>query len=138
MEIKSFQYKGTMVCSSCLMDNTVRGITFDENGVCTFCHIHNEIENQYPLGSKTDEKLNAIVAQIKKEGKNKKYDCVLGVSGGRDSTYTLFKAVELGLRPLAVHFDNGWNTEIAVKNINTKRDGISSSLLTDDAKSVVA
>ena len=73
MEIKSFQYKGTKVCSSCLMDNTVRGITFDENGVCTFCHIHNEIENQYPLGSKTDEKLNAIVAQIKKEGKNNCY-----------------------------------------------------------------
>lgn len=117
MEIQPFEYTGSKICTSCLMDDTVKGITFDNNGVCTFCHIHNELENQYPLNEKTNNILNNIINRIKEDGKNKKYDCVLGVSGGRDSTYTLYKAVELGLRPLAVHFDNGWNTEHAVNNI---------------------
>jgi N-acetyl sugar amidotransferase len=69
------------------------------------------------LGPESDLKLKAIIEQIKKDGKGLQYDCIAGTSGGRDSTYTLLKAIELGLRPLAVHFDNGWNTEISVKNI---------------------
>ena len=99
------------------MDDTVKGITFDENGECTFCKIHDDLENKFPLNEGTPERLQLLVEKIKKDGKGKKYDCIVGVSGGRDSTYTLYNAVNLGLRPLAVHFDNGWNSEIAVQNI---------------------
>jgi N-acetyl sugar amidotransferase len=117
MEIKPFNYKATQICSRCIMDDTVQGITFDEEGVCTFCHIHDELEEKYPHGEKSTKELNAIVEKIKKDGIGKRYDCVVGVSGGRDSTYTLYSAVQLGLRPLAVHFDNGWNSDLAVQNI---------------------
>jgi len=99
------------------MDDTVKGITFDDNGVCTFCHIHDEIDAKYPEGSKSKEELDKIIAKIKKDGQGKRYDCIVGVSGGRDSSYTLYSAVKLGLRPLAVHFDNGWNSNLAVANI---------------------
>jgi len=101
------------------MDDTVPGITFDNNGECTFCKIHDDLENKYPLNEETPEKLKAIVNKIKNDGKGKKYDCIVGVSGGRDSTYTLYNTVKLGLKPLAVHFDNGWNSEIAVQNIKS-------------------
>jgi N-acetyl sugar amidotransferase len=117
MNLQPFRYKANKVCSRCIMDDTVQGITFDENGVCTFCHIHDEIEAAHAPGESTTQKLNAIVRKIKKDGKRKKYDCIVGVSGGRDSTYTLYSAVKLGLRPLAVHFDNGWNSDSAVQNI---------------------
>jgi 3'-phosphoadenosine 5'-phosphosulfate sulfotransferase (PAPS reductase)/FAD synthetase len=64
-----------------------------------------------------EQNFKKLIKEIKAKGKNKEYDCVVGVSGGRDSTYTLYTAVKQGLRPLAVHFDNGWNSEIAVNNI---------------------
>lgn len=104
-------------CSRCLMDSTIRGIRFDANGVCSFCRMHDELEKQYPLNKAGQQKFYRLIEQIKKKGKHKEYDCIVGVSGGRDSTYTLYTAVKLGLRPLAVHFDNGWNSEIAVSNI---------------------
>lgn len=117
MKLQPFRYKANKVCARCIMDDTVQGITFDENGVCTFCHIHDEIEAAHALGEGTTQKLNDIITKIKKDGKSKKYDCIVGISGGRDSTYTLYSAVKLGLRPLAVHFDNGWNSDSAVQNI---------------------
>jgi N-acetyl sugar amidotransferase len=117
MELKSYNYKFSKQCSRCLIDDTVTGIEFDEKGECTFCKIHDELEKKYPLNENSKHKLNAIIEKIKKEGKHKKYDCIVGISGGRDSTYTLYSAIKLGLRPLAVHFDNGWNSENAVRNI---------------------
>lgn len=117
MNIQPFKYKTTKTCSRCIMDDTVQGITFDNNGVCTFCHIHDEIEAAHSPGECTTQKLNTLIEKIKWDGKRKKYDCIVGVSGGRDSTYTLYSAVQLGLRPLAVHFDNGWNSDLAVQNI---------------------
>lgn len=117
MELIPYQYKANKVCTRCVMDDTVKGITFDENGECTFCKIHDELEKKFPLNEETPKRLQSLVDKIKQDGKGKKYDCILGVSGGRDSTYTLYNAVKLGLRPLAVHFDNGWNSEIAVQNI---------------------
>lgn len=117
MTVIPFRYDGSEICTRCIMDNTVPGITFDENGICTFCHIHDELEAKYPLNAQTPAHLRQIVDKIKEEGKNKKYDCIVGVSGGRDSTYTLYTTVKLGLRPLAVHFDNGWNSDLAVQNI---------------------
>lgn len=105
------------ICTRCILDSTVTDIWFDDKGECKYCKINDEMEKDHPLGPESDIKLKAIIEKIKNDGKGKPYDCIAGTSGGRDSTYTLLKAVELGLRPLAVHFDNGWNTEISVKNI---------------------
>ncbi|HPO55873.1 MAG TPA: N-acetyl sugar amidotransferase [Ignavibacteriaceae bacterium] len=117
MQIKPYFYKANTICTRCLMDDTVKGISFDENGECTFCKIHDDLENKFPLNKETPKILKALIDRIKNDGKGKEYDCIVGVSGGRDSTFTLYNAVKLGLRPLAVHFDNGWNSEIAVQNI---------------------
>lgn len=75
------------------------------------------MEKKYPLNEMGQQKFNQLLAKIKAEGKGKRYDCIVGVSGGTDSTYCLYMAKKLGLRPLAVHFDNGWDTDIAVDNI---------------------
>lgn len=104
-------------CSRCILDDTVSDIWYDTNGECKYCKIHDYMEQRHPLNPSSRKELNRIINKIKKKGKGRPYDCIVGVSGGRDSTYTLFKAVEFGLRPLAVHFDNGWNTEISVSNI---------------------
>lgn len=119
MKIKQFNYQAEKICTRCLMDDTVNGISFDENGECTFCKIHDDLEKKYQLNEDTGINLDKLVNKIKKDGKDRVYDCIVGVSGGRDSTYTLYNAVKLGLRPLAVHFDNGWNSEIAVQNIKS-------------------
>lgn len=105
------------ICSRCVLDTTVSDIWFNEKGECKYCLIHNEMELLHPLGETAQKEFNAAIAKIKKAGTGKKYDCVAGVSGGRDSTYTLYTAVKAGLRPLAVHFDNGWNSDIAAQNI---------------------
>jgi N-acetyl sugar amidotransferase len=106
------------VCSRCVMDTTVPNIRFDQHGVCQFCATHDELDRIYPLDWRGEAALERLVKHIKRSGEGRDYDCICGVSGGRDSTYTLYVAVKkLGLRPLAVHFDNGWNTEIAVTNI---------------------
>jgi len=88
------------------------------------------MEKQYPLNEEGEKKLHDLLEQIKKDGKNKEHDCVLGVSGGRDSTYLLHLAVKNGLRPLAVHFDNGWNSEIAVTNIKNATNKLNVDLYT--------
>ncbi len=111
------EQKKVQTCTRCILDSTVADIWFDEKGVCKYCYIHDEMEKLFPEGEESRKKLLAIVEQIKKEGKGKKYDCIAGLSGGRDSTFVLYKAVELGLRPLAVHFDYGWNSDISVSNI---------------------
>ena len=105
------------ICTRCVSDTSLPGIRFDEQGVCQYCHAHDALERLYPLGAEGEARLAAIVEHIKRAGRGKDYDCICGVSGGRDSTYSLYRAVGLGLRPLAVHFDNGWNTEIGVRNI---------------------
>ena len=79
-------------------------IKFDKNGECTYCKIHDMLERRRPLDENAPKRLKKLVEEIKKRGKNKKYDCIVGVSGGRDSTYALYMAKKLGLRPLAVHF----------------------------------
>jgi len=106
-------------CTRCLLDTTIPGIKFDEEGVCNFCALHDAMEEEYPQGEAGERALQAIVKKVKKAGRNKEYDCVVGVSGGRDSTYVLYQTVKLGLRPLAVHFDNGWNSAVAATNISS-------------------
>jgi N-acetyl sugar amidotransferase len=110
--------KFLQICSRCIYDETTKGIKFDSEGVCNYCRLTEQLEKEYKTGTdEGEEKFLEIVDKIKCSGKNKKYDCVLGVSGGTDSSYMLYKAVKLGLRPLAVHYDNTWNSSIATENI---------------------
>ncbi len=107
------------ICSRCIYDETVPNITFDELGVCNYCHQIDDMEKMYETGTPNAEKnLLNMIEQVKKDGKGKKYDCVIGVSGGTDSSYLVHKMVkEWGLRPLAVHYDSTWNTGISTENI---------------------
>lgn len=106
------------ICTRCLYNETLPNITFDENGVCNYCKINDQLNNEYPTGEEGKRRLNAIADQIRRDGRGKKYDVVVGVSGGADSSYMLYLTKELGLRPLAVHFDNTWNSTVAVENIH--------------------
>ena len=105
-------------CNRCVMDTSDSEITFNENGYCNHCleYFENTSKRTY-RGKETDQILAQLVEKIKKTGKNKEYDCVLGLSGGIDSCYSAYIARQLGLRVLTVHLDNGWNSETAVKNI---------------------
>ena len=106
------------ICSRCIYDERVTGISFDSEGVCNYCRQNDELQLQYGTGTEIGkEKLTKIIEEIKKSGKNKRYDCVIGVSGGTDSSYLVYLAKQWGLRPLAVHYDNTWNTAIATQNI---------------------
>ena len=105
------------VCTRCIMDETVSGITFDDQGVCNHCHIHDPLARLYPLNDEGHQELLSIVEQIKRDGRGRPYDCIVGISGGRDTCYCLYMTKQLGLRPLAVHFDNGWDSEIAKTNL---------------------
>jgi N-acetyl sugar amidotransferase len=109
---------GLRICTKCIYDEKVSGIIFDEKGVCNYCKMIDDLKSQYQTATPEGEKkLQEIVNEIKKAGKGKKYDCIVGVSGGTDSSFLIVKAVEWGLRPLAVHYDNTWNTAIATENI---------------------
>lgn len=108
-------------CAVTIMDTTDPDIEFDRDGVSS--HVARfEIEmaedvRRAQAGERLGE-LEEMIARIKESGRGKPYDCVIGVSGGVDSTYLAYQAVKLGLRPLAVHFDSGWNSELAVDNIH--------------------
>ncbi len=120
-----------VVCQRCIYDSRVSRIHFDGEGVCNYCKMSDEVKEQFKTGTMAGEQMLAgIIQEIKKRGKGKKYDCVVGVSGGTDSSYTLAKTVEWGLRPLAVHFDNTWNTAIASQNIRKLTTALSLDLET--------
>jgi N-acetyl sugar amidotransferase len=107
------------ICQKCVMDTSDPLIIFDENGVCSNCHRYASMATSWQLSIEASKrKLDEIVSEIKDAGRGKPYDCVAGISGGVDSCYTALAAKTLGLRPLIVHFDNGWNTEIAVRNVH--------------------
>ncbi len=120
------------ICARCVMDSSAANITFDGYGVCIYCtdflarssHVLNKDPGQRRL------ERNALVAKVKADGKGKHYDCVIGISGGVDSSWALMQAVKLGLRPLAVHMDNGWNTELAQNNIENLVRGLAVDLYT--------
>lgn len=108
------------ICTRCVMDISDPEITFDEKGVCNHCRqfdlTYKPVLDRAASGE-GPARLTEIVDSIKAEGAGKDYDCIIGISGGVDSTYVAWKVKELGLRPLAVHFDSGWNSELAVANI---------------------
>ena len=106
------------ICNRCVLDTSDPEITFDEKGNCNHCNSYFEkIKYLSYQGEKSDKELAALVAEIKEAGKNNEYDCLVGVSGGIDSSYVAYLVKKLGLRPLAWHLDNGWNSDQAVKNI---------------------
>jgi len=106
------------ICTKCIMDTTDPDIRFDDNGVCSHCHRYESIiQGESYLKKREEGALDRLVAEINKKGTGKKYDCIIGVSGGVDSTYVAYIVKKLGLRPLAVHLDNGWNSDMAVSNM---------------------
>ncbi|MGB1315617.1 MAG: N-acetyl sugar amidotransferase [Chitinophagales bacterium] len=106
------------ICNRCVMDTSDPEILFDENGNCNHCNEFLEkTSKRVYQGEKTDKELKQLVEKIKKDGKKYEFDCLIGVSGGIDSSYVAYLVKDLGLRPLAVHMDNGWNSEEAVLNI---------------------
>ncbi|MCX6165978.1 MAG: N-acetyl sugar amidotransferase [Ignavibacteriae bacterium] len=118
------------MCKRCIYDENVPGISFDLEGICNYCRNIELMEKEYPNDERGLEILNKIIEKIKKDGKNKKYDCMIGVSGGCDSSYMVYKMKELGLRPLAVHFDNTWNSTIATENIKNVLKNLNVDLFT--------
>jgi N-acetyl sugar amidotransferase len=107
-----------MICNRCIYDDHIPYITFDSEGICNYCRQVEQLEIEYPTGEKGKQILEKLITQMKKEGHGKPYDVVVGVSGGCDSSYMLYLAKDCGLRPLAAHFDNTWNSKIAVENIH--------------------
>lgn len=122
-----------ITCTNCVMDTTDPNVKFDENGVCDHCHdFENIVKPNWHYDSVGKEKLDSIISEIKSVGKNKEFDCILGLSGGVDSSYMLHYAVkELGLRPLVFHVDAGWNSELAVHNIQVLIDKLGLDLYTE-------
>lgn len=106
------------VCARCVTDTSDPGVTFDENGVCSFCTRYFDVRalSGYRPGE-SEKELAQTVAIMKEKSRELPYDCILGISGGVDSAYMLYLAHKLGLRVLAVHVDSGWNSEMAVRNI---------------------
>lgn len=108
-------------CKNCVMDGSAKEIVLDDNGICNFCH-----QAQKSLNEIESEKVNLpkIINQIKKDGLNKDYDCLIGLSGGADSSTVLHHAIKLGLRPLCFSVDNGWNDKKADENIMRLVEGL--------------
>jgi N-acetyl sugar amidotransferase len=118
-------------CTNGVWNETVPGITFDSDGVSNFCDLQTQMMNEYPRGSIGQKKWTELIAKIKMSRKrNSNYDCVVGISGGVDSSYLLVLLKEAGLKPLAVNLDNGFNSEIAVKNIFKMTDALDIDLET--------
>ncbi len=133
--LQSAAARPTTMCVRCIVDTTVPGHNFDEKGVCAYCRLHDKLERRYPLNETGRRLLNGIIAGVKRQGRNKKFDCVVGISGGRDSTYTLYLVKKVwGLRPLAVHFNDGFGNPTAGENMRqaTQRLGVELRTITSD------
>jgi len=121
------------ICTNCVMDATDSKITFDDKGVCDHCNTYyDNILPKWHTDERGDKALKEIVAKIKEKGKGKDFDCLMGMSGGIDSSYLLYMMKEkYGLRPLVFHVDAGWNSQIAVNNIERLVDGLGLDLYTE-------
>lgn len=128
--IKSNNQRTYQVCKCCVMDTTDDDIKFDSNGICMRCNEYKErIEPEWNHGKGHEKELEALISAIKKSGEGKRYDCILGLSGGLDSTYMLHLAVkEWGLRPFVFHIDCGWNLPVAEENIRKVTDKLGAEL----------
>ncbi|MCZ4336712.1 N-acetyl sugar amidotransferase [Shewanella colwelliana] len=121
------------VCTRCVMDTTDSKIVFDNNGVCDHClDFEQNVRPNWHTDARGRADLEKIVAKIKQDGRGRDYDCIMGMSGGADSSYLLHMAVkEFGLRPLVFHVDGGWNADDAVHNINVMIDKLNLDLFTE-------
>ena len=108
---------GYRQCSVCVMDTSAPDIRFDEAGRCNYCRDFEALLERMPSLAEREAVRDSLIAEIKRRGRGHDYDCIVGVSGGADSSYVLYQTVQHGLRPLAVHLDNGWNSELASHNI---------------------
>ena len=119
------------VCSRCIYDSRIPRISFGEEGVCNYCKQYDQMMDEYPIGDKGLAIIEKEVELAKKDGIGKHYDVVIGVSGGADSSYMLHIAKKkYGLRVLAAHFDNTYNSRIAVENIDTVLEKLDIDLYT--------
>ncbi len=120
------------ICVNCVMDESDSSIIFDHNGVCDHCNnFFKVIEPQWKKNINDKSNINNLVKKIKDEGKNKDFDCIIGMSGGIDSSYLTYLASDLGLRPLVFHVDAGWNSQKAVNNIEKLIDKLNLDLYTE-------
>jgi len=105
-------------CKKCVQDLSVPGLYFDSSGVCSFCHLHDLMEKEYPNDHRGQNELDSLFQKIKKSSRNKKYHCIIGISGGRDSTFLLWLLIKKWkLNPLAVHFNDGFDHPVAGENM---------------------
>jgi N-acetyl sugar amidotransferase len=118
------------ICKRCVLDDNVPDIEFNKKGVCNYCELHDRLSEAFPNDQRGRKILDEMFTRFKKEGEGREYDCVVGISGGVDSTYLIHLAKSYGLRPLAVHVDNGWNSEISVSNIRNSIEKLSVDLIT--------
>lgn len=119
------------ICVRCVMDTSDPDIAFDDQGRCNHCRRYFDLIERYPPpGLRREEELQRLVERIKAAGHGAEYDCVIGVSGGVDSTTVAYHVKRLGLRPIALHLDNGWNSELAVYNIKQTLDHLDIDLMT--------
>lgn len=121
------------ICSNCVMDTTDPKITFDDRGWCDYCrNYYTNIKPNWHTDENGKKIIDAIVDKIKKDGKGREHDCLIGISGGVDSSYVAYLAKEkFGLRPLMVHVDAGWNSQVSVNNIEKLIDGLKLDLHTE-------
>lgn len=105
------------VCTKGVWNTSIPDISFDKNGISNYAFLHERLTKEHPRGTEGQAKWDKLVAQMKERGKGKTYDCIIGVSGGTDSSYLLHIAHEAGIRVLAVNLDNGWSSDISVRNI---------------------
>jgi len=121
------------ICSNCIMDTSDPHITFDSNGHCDYCNnFEHLIKPNWHVDEQGHQELMAMAASIKEDSKGNDFDCIIGLSGGLDSSYAAYIAVEkMGLRPLLFHVDAGWNTDQAVSNIEKLIEGLGLDLYTE-------
>lgn len=120
-------------CSRCIMNTSDPNLKFDDRGFCDYCNnFDTQIKPTWQTNAKGNSQLTRLANRIRSEGKGKDFDCIIGLSGGLDSSYVTYVAkVKMGLRPLLVHVDAGWNTDQAVGNIEKLVDGLGLDLYTD-------
>lgn len=121
------------ICKNCVMDTTDSNIKFDSNGICDHCNdFYRNVLPNWDTGAKGNNDLEKIIEKIKYDGRNRDFDCIIGMSGGSDSSYLLHVAVKkYKLRPLVFHVDGGWNSQIAVNNINVMINKLNLDLFTE-------